>query len=166
MLCQKQTAGLLSRRHVQIEHVRFVGKESNALEDAEAGLVHDGELVYTEYCDQARDEWITKLLPSLKKLPLAVLITRILFSRRALIDLRAGRRRPHSKNQKLIETVLERLRPSRSLIRLIALPSPLCTIRSWLFRRLYARPKATLVMFTWAAPAASFRLQNEAGRYS
>jgi hypothetical protein len=47
--------------------VKFIGKESNALEDVEAGLVHTQESVYTEYCDPKRDEWVTKIQPALKE---------------------------------------------------------------------------------------------------
>jgi hypothetical protein len=107
--CGKQTIGLLSRRHVQIDRVRFIGKESNSLEDVEAGLVHSAESVYTEYCDPKRDEWVTKILPTLKKTPLTILVDRVPLSRRALINLRAGRSRPRRKNRELIVEVLRRL---------------------------------------------------------
>jgi hypothetical protein len=108
-VCSKQTIGLLSRRHVQIDRVRFIGKESNALEDVAAGLVHSAENVYTEYCDPKRDEWVTKILPMLKKTPLAVLIKETSLSRRTLINLRAGRSRPHPHNLELIAEVLQRV---------------------------------------------------------
>ncbi len=35
--CTKQTVGLLSRRHVRIGAVHLIGKESNLLEEVEAG---------------------------------------------------------------------------------------------------------------------------------
>jgi hypothetical protein len=35
--CERQTVGLLQRRHVQIDGIRYIGKESNALEEVEAG---------------------------------------------------------------------------------------------------------------------------------
>jgi hypothetical protein len=113
-VCSKQTIGLLLRRHVQIDRVRFIGKESNALEDVEAGLVHSAESVYTEYCDPKRDEWVTKVLPGLKKAPLAGLIKETGLSRRALVDLRAGRARPHFKNHKQIAAALLALGVIRS----------------------------------------------------
>jgi hypothetical protein len=50
--CGKQTVGLLARRHVQIDWIRYIGKESNALEAVEAGLIHSADAVYTEYCNQ------------------------------------------------------------------------------------------------------------------
>lgn len=107
--CAKQTIGLLSRRHVQSDRLRFIGKESNSLEDVEAGLVHSVQSVYTEYCDPKRDRWTTKLLPGLKKTPLAILVKETTLSRRALIELRAGRCRPHPNNLEVIVEVLRRL---------------------------------------------------------
>jgi len=108
-VCSKQTVGLLARRHVQIDRVRFIGKESNSLEDVEAGLIHTAESVYTEYCDPKRDEWATKILPALKKMPLAILIKETALSRRALINLRAGRSRPRHRNRELIAEALRRV---------------------------------------------------------
>jgi hypothetical protein len=103
---EKQTIGLLQRRHIEIDRVRFIGKESNSLEEVEAGLVHSAESVYTEYCDPNRDEWQTKILPALKKLPLSPLMKETGLSRRTLIEVRAGRCRPHPKNQKLLSSIL------------------------------------------------------------
>jgi hypothetical protein len=68
--------------------------------------------VYTEYADPKRSEWITKIQPALKKLPLSVLVkecgTRL--SRREIIELRAGRSRPHRKNQELLAAILKNLK--------------------------------------------------------
>ena len=100
--CERQTVGLLQRRHVQIDRIRYIGKESNALEDVEAGLIHSAESVYTEYCDPRRDEWVTKILPVLKKTPLSVLTVETGLSRRALISLRVGRSSPRRKSRELI----------------------------------------------------------------
>ncbi len=107
--CGKQTIGLLVRRHVQIDRVRFIGKESNALEDVEAGMIHSADAVYTEYPDPKRDEWIAKILPILKKTPLSVLTKETGLSRRALISLRVGDSRPRRKNWELIATGFRRL---------------------------------------------------------
>ena len=35
--CSKQTVGLLQRRHVRIDQVKYIGKESNSLEEVESG---------------------------------------------------------------------------------------------------------------------------------
>jgi len=107
--CNKQTIGLLARRHVQVDRIRFIGKESNALEDVEAGTVHSASEVYTEYCDPKRDEWNTKTLPALRKAKLNGLIRETGLSRRALLNLRAERSRPHENTRAKIVSALQRL---------------------------------------------------------
>ena len=109
--CSKQTIGLLQRRHVRIERTKYIGKESNSLEEVESGLIHSEQSVYTEYPDPRRDEWQTKILPALKKASLSRLVDecRGILSRRALIDLRAGRSRRHRKNREPLLAVLKRL---------------------------------------------------------
>jgi hypothetical protein len=108
--CGKQTVGLLQRRNIRVNQIKYIGKESNLLEDVESGLIHSEQSVYAEYPDPRRDEWQTNILPALKKAPLALLVKncRGNISRRALIEMRAGRSRPHSKNQKLIEAALRK----------------------------------------------------------
>ena len=64
-------------------------------------MIHSSEGVYTEYCDPKRDEWATKIQPMLKKTTLAVLVKETALSRRTLIELRAGRSRPHSKKSSI-----------------------------------------------------------------
>ncbi len=108
--CSKQTIGLLQRRHVQIEQVKYIGKESNSLEDVDSGMVHSAQNVYTEYPDPQRDEWQTKVVPALRKISLRVLERESGLSRRMLIDARTGRRRPHRKNQELIAAIVRKLR--------------------------------------------------------
>jgi hypothetical protein len=104
----KQTVGLLQRRHVLIDFIRGIGKESNNLEDVDAGLIHSEHGVYTEYPDPARDEWQMKILPALIKMPLPVLIKESGMSRRALQKIRAGRR-PFSKNQEQLAAIVRKL---------------------------------------------------------
>ena len=108
--CGKQTVGLLQRRHVSIDQVKYIGKESNSLEDVEQGLIHSAQNVYTEYPDPRRDEWETKLRPALKRIPLSVLQKKTGLSRGMLIKARTGRARPHPKNQKKITELLRKLK--------------------------------------------------------
>ena len=107
--CDRQTVGLLQRRHVKIDQIKCIGKESNSLESVEEGMVQSEQNVYTEYADPKRSEWITKIQPALKKLPLSVLVkecgTRL--SRREIIELRAGRSRPHRKTKDLLISILK-----------------------------------------------------------
>ncbi len=104
--CDKQTVGLLQRRHVTIEWPpRFIGKESNKLEEVEEGSVPDAGDVYTEYPDPRRDEWATDVLPQMRMLNLSVLEAETELDRRTLQRIRAGRR-PHAKNRDLIAEVV------------------------------------------------------------
>lgn len=105
--CDKQTVGLLHRRHVRIGQIKYIGKESNSLEDVEAGTVHSEKVVYTEYVDTRRDEWKTKIIPILKQIKLTTLVNQSGMSRRALMDVRAGRSRPHRKNQEKLRSILK-----------------------------------------------------------
>jgi len=103
--CKKQTIGMLQRQHVRIDQIKYIGKESNSLEEVESGLIHSEQSVYTEYPDPRRDEWQTKIVPALRKIPLSKLAETGL-SRRTLIDARTGRRRPHRRNRELIVAIL------------------------------------------------------------
>jgi hypothetical protein len=53
----KQTIGLLQRRHVSVGQIMYIGRESNQLEEVDAGTVHDAAGVYTEYVDPRREIW-------------------------------------------------------------------------------------------------------------
>jgi len=109
--CGKQTVGLLQRRHIQLDVIQYIGKESNSLEDVESGMVQSAHNVYTEYPDPRRDEWQTKILPALRKAPLATLAKLSRLSRRMIMKSRSGRTRPHRKNQELLATILGKLSP-------------------------------------------------------
>jgi hypothetical protein len=87
-MCTKQTIGVLQRRHVGIDLIKYIGKESNSLEEVESGLIHSDERIYTRYPDPRRDEWETKVRPLLKQVALSVLENKTGLSRRTLIDAR------------------------------------------------------------------------------
>jgi hypothetical protein len=107
--CGKDTRGLLQRRRVKIDEIKYIGKESNSLEQVEAGMVHDRQNVYTEYEDPKRSAWATKTLPAIKRTKPAFLINscREFLSSRALRDIRAGRSTPHRRNREKLETVIK-----------------------------------------------------------
>jgi len=107
--CGKQTLGLLQRRHVQVEQIKYIGKESNSLEDVESGLIHSAQNVYTEYPDPRRDEWQTKIVPALKNVPLPRLFKMSGKSRRMLIKARSGRTRPHRRNREMLANIVRNL---------------------------------------------------------
>jgi hypothetical protein len=99
----------LQRRHVQIERIKYIGKESNSLEEVESGLIHSEQSVYTEYPDPRRDEWTTKILPALRGTPLARLVKLSGLSRSTLIEIRAGRSRPHRKNRERLAALVRKV---------------------------------------------------------
>ena len=88
--CDRQSVGLLSRRHVRIEKVHFIGKESNKLEEVEGQGVSDARDVYTEYPHPRRDEWKTKWLPLLSSIPVSKLLGHGV-SKATIYAARAGR---------------------------------------------------------------------------
>ncbi len=108
-VCGKQTVGLLQRRHVKVDRIRFIGKESNLIEEVDSGQIQSDSGAYTEYMDRSRDEWETKIRPALRKVHLSALCKETGLSRRMLINARTGRSRPHQRNQTLIRTSLQKL---------------------------------------------------------
>jgi|SRR5580700_1265259 hypothetical protein len=105
--CREQSIGLLGRRHIRIEKLHFIGKESNKLEEVEEQSASDAADVYTEYPDPRRDEWTTEILPILRTIPLRELVERSGLSRRALQMIRAGRR-PNPQNRAALLSVISR----------------------------------------------------------
>lgn len=108
-ICDRQTKGLLYRRHIRIGEIIFIGKESNKLEEVDAGLIHSAESVYTVYPDPGRDSWEKLIRPKLRTLPLSFLMEQTGLSRRMLIKARRGYVRPHARNQLLLAKVTERI---------------------------------------------------------
>jgi hypothetical protein len=104
----KQTIGLLQRRHVRIGKITPIGKESNSLDDVDAGLVHESAAAYTEYPDPRHDEWQMVIFPAMKRASLKDLVVETGRSPTMLKAARAGRR-PHPKNMRLIAEALRRL---------------------------------------------------------
>jgi hypothetical protein len=113
----QQTLGLLQRRHVHIDVIKYIGKESNSLEEVDAGLIHEEQGAYTEYPDPARDEWQVVILPALQKLPLPMLVKESGLTERALQKIRSGRR-PHAKNQAFLMALVKRLQFEGRLVEL------------------------------------------------
>jgi len=94
---------------VRIEEIKYVGKESNSLEEVDAGLVHSPENVYTIYTDPRFDEWQTKILPALRRVPLQLLVNLSGMARRTIIEIHAERSRPHRKNQEQLAAIVRKL---------------------------------------------------------
>ena len=104
----KQTKGLHYRRHIIIDSITYIGKESNELEDVEAGMVSPDQ-AYTQFTDKRRDFWSTKVRPAMRLVSIQKLAAATGLSRRMLIDARLGKRRPHLKHRQRIAAALARL---------------------------------------------------------
>jgi len=107
--CGKQTEGLLQRRHISVGEIIPIGKESNSLEEVEAGLIHSEENVYTVYFDPRTDYWERTIRPALKKVTNSVLTKETGIPRRTLQYARNGPGRPHPRKQSIIVAALRRL---------------------------------------------------------
>ena len=82
------------------------------MENVDEGMIHSEQNVYTEYDDPRRSEWVTKFQPALKRAKLKALVEACgkKLSRRGIIELRAGRSKPHRKTQELLVGILKRLK--------------------------------------------------------
>jgi hypothetical protein len=105
----KNTRGLPQRRHVRIDQFRFIGKESNALKEVDAGLIHSDKETYTEYIDPSHDEWELKIRPVLRKVSLSTLSRESGLSRRMLVNARTGKTRTNPRNQGMLVQTLRRM---------------------------------------------------------
>ena len=86
--CKKQSVGLLDRRHVMIDSITYIGKESNRSEEVGEQSVLDPNDVYTEYVDPRSDEWSTKVLTEVTTLSLRDLMRRTGLPRSTLQAIR------------------------------------------------------------------------------
>jgi hypothetical protein len=95
--CDRQTTGLLQRRHVRSlpALLTYVGKESNKLEAVEEGLEHDVDEIVTEYADLRRDSWRELVVPVLRKIPSKQLAQAAGVSERSIRKIRNERSRPN-----------------------------------------------------------------------
>jgi DNA polymerase type B, organellar and viral len=113
--CKKGTTGLLARRHISIDGLIYIGKESNHLEEVEEGGVPSESDVYTVFNDPRRDEWLTKIVPKLKRLMLSELEAETGLDRRTLQRIRAGQQHPQPKNAITLRAIaLARMESKRS----------------------------------------------------
>jgi hypothetical protein len=103
----KRSMGLLARRHVLIEQMRYIGKESNTLEEVVEGLPTQRESPYTQYSDPRRDAWAFEVLPKLKAMRVQDLCNASGLNRSTIQKIRRGQK-PHSKNQELLVRIVNR----------------------------------------------------------
>ena len=106
--CDRQTAGLLQRRPVTVTEIVYIGKESNRLEDATAGLVHELGDILNAYNDPRLDPWRTLVIPVLKAFSTAEIAARADLDRRTIERFLSGRSYPRRMNRnKLVAIAAE-----------------------------------------------------------
>jgi hypothetical protein len=96
--CRRNSDGLLRRRPVSMSTLSLIGKESNKLEEREAGLIGCLDDVLSTY-DGGRDTWAELVRPALADLPTSVLTERSGLDPRTIQRIRTGKTTPHSRNQ-------------------------------------------------------------------
>ena len=101
-LSSQTTVGVLGRRPVEARRLRYVGKESNRLEEAQQGLIDEEDELLNEYDDPANDPFVLRVVPTLARMPrerrLAELAEADLHPR-TLERVIAGGQRPHRKTR-------------------------------------------------------------------
>jgi hypothetical protein len=88
--CSRQTVGLLQRRPVVATRVAYIGKESNRLEEVEAGLVHTDDAVYNAYHERPDTTWEQDVLPALQSIPVSHLMQATGLARSTIKAIRNG----------------------------------------------------------------------------
>jgi hypothetical protein len=101
-LCTRRTSGLLQRLWVVPSAITHVGKESNKLEEVQAGLVHDPDEVYTEYRDPAENPEWEAVVRVLQTIPRKLLIEQTGLSRSTLKAVCNRRCMPHRRNREAL----------------------------------------------------------------
>jgi hypothetical protein len=97
--CQGETAGLLGRRPVEAFRIAYVGKESNRLEEAQSGLLHDEQEAVNQYDDPGCSDFREYVLPVLAEMPLSALVSATGLHASTLKRIRADTSRPHADNE-------------------------------------------------------------------
>jgi hypothetical protein len=97
--CQEETAGLLGRRSIEVLKFVYVGKESNRLEEARQGLLHDEREAFTEYEDPQQGDFQEFVLPVLATMPLSVLVTATGLHPSTVKRIRAATALPRADNE-------------------------------------------------------------------
>ncbi len=90
----KLARGLLPRRPVRALSLAYIGKESNKLEEVEAGMHDAWDEVQNEYHDPRHDPWLSLVIPVLKEMPKRVLMETTGISKSEIERLRNGHTSP------------------------------------------------------------------------
>ena len=98
-----ETVGLLSREPRTVCRVLYVGKESNRLEEVQAGMVDDANQVFTVYNDPKDDSVWRAVVSVLRTTPREAIIAASKLSPRAIRDILAHRAIPRRDSRNALE---------------------------------------------------------------
>lgn len=107
--CRRNTVGLLRRRPVQALSVIHIGKESNRLEDVQAGLVQDPDEVVSRYDDVLYERFRLHAVSRLRRLGVRETVRRTGHSVGAVSAALSGRSRPRPAHLRTYLAVAELL---------------------------------------------------------
>jgi hypothetical protein len=131
--CTRSTIGVLQRRPVRATEIAYIGKESNRLEDATAGLVHDLGEILTNYSDPHLDPYRTLALPALRTLGTVEIAEAAGLDQRTIQRLLRERQYPHRRHRSALIAVAAELAASAMRARGSDPPrAPLAVLRSYL----------------------------------
>jgi len=100
--CRGETAGLLGRRSIEAFRFVYVGKESNRLEEAQQGMLHDEEQAVNRYDDPRHGDFEEFVLPVVGHISLSRLVSATGLHSSTLKRIRAGTSRPRVENAAIL----------------------------------------------------------------
>jgi hypothetical protein len=106
-VCDKLTGGLLCRREIHVGRIRYIGKESNRLEDVQHGMVPNEDEVRTTYIDPRLDTWSRYAVPLLKHLSSKQLEKATGITSRMIKSYRKGAMPRQENRRKLVRALLK-----------------------------------------------------------
>ena len=98
------------RLDAQAGNANYVGKESNFLDNALAGLLHNADEPMTMYLVRQRDRWTwtAEVVPHLKNIPTAQLMAAMKRDRSTSKRWKTGKVVPHPKERERLEKLVRR----------------------------------------------------------
>lgn len=106
--CDRNTRGLLRRRHVRPLWIQMIGKEANRLEEVQAGQVQDLDDVLEEYSG-TEERWNEVVRPILKQIPARRLAALTNTSHRWIRKVRNRDNAPAPTLQKTLSSIIKKV---------------------------------------------------------
>jgi len=103
--CTRATVGLLQRRRVTVGRIVLIGKESNRLEEREAGELSREDRYQWLSTYEDHDEWYRVAVPKLQAMGYRSVSRATGLSERRVRDILAGRALPHERNQRVLRAI-------------------------------------------------------------